>query len=286
MRQPIGLQSQPALETQARSRDLPAALPCTAAKNRRSIAFAVLAAMVWFVPFLLDVPTAAAQTTTTPPAPAHKPAQHHAKPSAAAAAPAPLEIPVPVQAPAPVAEVPHWPANDHPVDAAVTWDSQGLSIQAANSSLQQILDDFSAATGAKVEGLGTDQRVFGAYGPGLARDVLSQLLQGSGYNVLMIGDQGQGAPREIVLTPRQPGDAQAAKGNQPTANDEDSDADDAAPQPSPVPNRPGFNPGAPINPRERMQEIQQRRQQLEQNQQNGQPGQTLPPPPSPSNPQN
>jgi hypothetical protein len=170
------------------------------------------------------------------------------------------------------------------VDASVTWDSQGLSIQAANSSLQQILDDFAAATGAKVEGLGTDQRVFGAYGPGLARDVLSQLLQGSGYNVLMIGDQGQGAPRQIVLTPRQAGDAQPAKANQPNPTDDDADVEEP-PQPSPAPNRPGFNPGAPINPRDRMQEIQQRRLQMEQNQQNGQPSQPVQPPP-PSNPQN
>jgi len=33
-----------------------------------------------------------------------------------------------------------------------------------------------------------------------ARDVLSELLDGSGYNVLMIGDQGQGTPRTLVLT--------------------------------------------------------------------------------------
>jgi hypothetical protein len=199
--------------------------------------------------------------------------------------------PTPVPAPTPAAEVPHWPANDHPVDASVTWDSQGLSIQAANSSLQQILDEISAATGAKVEGLGTDQRVFGAYGPGLARDVLLQLLQGSGYNVLMIGDQGMGTPREVVLTPRQAGDTQPTKATQPTPSEEDADVDDAAPQPSPAPNRPGFNPGAPINPRERMQEMQQRRQQMEQNRQNGQPAEPVqpvqaPPQPPPANPQN
>ena len=285
MRQPIPLQSQPAPGPQPRTHNSRVAFPRTAAQDHRWIAFAVVAAIVWpcvwFAPFLLDVPTVAAQSPATPPepAPAHKAAQHHVKPSAAAVAPAQQEAPVPIQAPSPVAEVPHWPANDHPVDATVTWDSQGLSIQAANSSLQQILDEFSAATGAKVEGLGTDQRVFGAYGPGLARDVLSQLLQGSGYNVLMIGDQGQGAPREIVLTPRQAGDTQPAKPTQSNPAEDDADVEEP-PQPTPAPNRPGFNPGAPINPRDRMQEIQQRRQQMEQNQQNGQP------PPPPSNPQN
>jgi len=283
MRQPIPLQPQPASGPQSpqpRTHHSPrVALACRAAQNPRWIAFAALAATVLFAPFLLDVPTAAAQSPGTPPdaVPVHKAAQHHAKPSAAVPVPAPQATPVPVQAPVP--EVPHWPANDQPRDASVTWDSQGLSIQAANSSLQQILDEFSAATGAKVEGLGTDQRVFGAYGPGLARDVLSQLLQGSGYNVLMIGDQGQGAPREIVLTPRQAGDTQPAKPTQSNPAEDDADVEEP-PQPTPAPNRPGFNPGAPINPRDRMQEIQQRRQQMEQNQQNGQP------PPPPSNPQN
>jgi len=282
MRQPIPLQSQPVPTTRSRIHSR-LAFPCSNAPKPHWIALAVLAAIVWFAPLLLDVPTVAAQYPATPPepAPVHKAAQHHAKPSAAVPIPTPQTTSVPVQAPAP--EVPHWPANDHPVDASVTWDSQGLSIQAANSSLQQILNDFSAATGAKVEGLGTDQRVFGAYGPGQARDVLSQLLQGSGYNVLMIGDQGQGTPREIVLTPRQAGDGQPAKPNQPTSAEDDADIDEAPPQPSPVPNRPGFNPG---NPRDRMQEIQQRRQQMEQNQQQGQPGQPPPPPPPPNNPQN
>ncbi len=56
--------------------------------------------------------------------------------------------------------------------------------------------------------MGQDQRIFGAYGPGPARDVLSQLLDGSGYNVLMIGDQGQGTPRRIVLSARPAGPAQ------------------------------------------------------------------------------
>jgi hypothetical protein len=151
---------------------------------------------------------AQAPAATSTSAPAHKPLHTHTRPSAAhpltppaAAAPAPAATPA-------VLEAPHWPANDRPVEASVVWDSQGLSIDAQNSSLEQILRDFSTATGAKVEGLASDERVFGFYGPGQARDVLSQLLQGSGYNVIMIGDQGQGAPRQIVLSVRQAGAAQ------------------------------------------------------------------------------
>ena len=158
--------------------------------------------------------------------------------------------------------MPLWPANETPVQASVTWDSHGLRIDAANSSLQQILRDVSTATGMRVDGLNADQRVFGAYGPGLARDVLSQLLQGSGYNVLMIGDQGQGAPRQIVLSSRRTGDAmQPVNNNQASAADDDVDADE---QPQAPPMRPGFAPGAPPrSPQQIMQEMQQRQQQMQ-----------------------
>jgi hypothetical protein len=144
-------------------------------------------------------------------------------------------------------EQPNWPVNDKPAPASVTWDSQGLSINAANSSLQQILNDVSTATGAKIEGLNSDERVFGAYGPGQARDVLSQLLHGSGYNVLLIGDQGQGTPREIVLSARQ-SSPQTPTANNPNNNpEEDTDADEQ-PQQEPRPGVPPFRPGGPMRP--------------------------------------
>jgi hypothetical protein len=169
-----------------------------------------------------------------------------------------------VQAPVapPVPQTPNWPAFDKPVEASVVWDSHGLAIDAANSSLEQILKDVSTATGTKVEGLSADQRVFGAYGPGQARDVLSQLLQGSGYNVIMIGDQGQGTPRQILLSVRQAGSAQPASKPSASGNEED-DADDQQQQPAvpePVPNRPGFPPGTPVRSPQMMQEMQQRQQ--------------------------
>src|SRR5580704_17074408 len=127
--------------------------------------------------------------------PAGSPATSTAKKSPRHRTPAPAPAPVEQPAPDPPApEVPHWPVNDTPVKPSVTWDSQGLRIQAANSSLHEILNQVSADTGAKVEGIGTDERVFGEFGPGTARVVVSQLLHGSSYNVLMIGDQGAGTP--------------------------------------------------------------------------------------------
>jgi hypothetical protein len=150
--------------------------------------------------------------------------------------------------------------------ASVTWDSQGLRIEATNSSLQQILNDVSAATGAKVEGLSSDERIFGAYGPGRARDVLSSLLHGSGYNVIMIGDQGQGAPRQIVLSSRHGAVApspSAAQGGADSGDDDaaDNDVDEQPQAPSPPPVRPGFAPGvAARSPQQVMQEMQQQRE--------------------------
>ena len=72
--------------------------------------------------------------------------------------------------------------------------------------------DVSLKTGAKVEGVGADERIFGAYGPGPARDVLTELLDGSGYNILMIGDLGQGTPRRDRAE-RAPRSRRQASGN-------------------------------------------------------------------------
>jgi len=235
---------------------------------------AVLAAVLAF----MGAPLVAAQApmpTDAPGSPAHRP---HAHPRPAAAQPlTPAPAPASETSEAHAAEgttatpeTPHWPVNDQAAVAAVTWDSQGLRIDAANSSLQQILKDISTATGAKVEGMSTDERVFGAYGPGQARDVLSQLLQGAGYNVMMIGDQGQGAPREILLSVRRSSDAQAAN-NKSGANNGDEDAADNEPdeppvQPQPMPMRPGFGPGGPRGGPQRMQDMRNQQQPPQNNQ--------------------
>ncbi|HEY1766468.1 MAG TPA: hypothetical protein VGG26_02375 [Terracidiphilus sp.] len=61
----------------------------------------------------------------------------------------------------------------------------------------------------KIEGLqaggAADQRIFGSYGPGAPREVLSDLLNGSHYNVLMMGNTPAGTPREMALSVRSAG---------------------------------------------------------------------------------
>lgn len=219
-----------------------------------------------------QIPAPAAGST---PKPMHKrkrpsPAHPTVAPPAAPIAPAPM---TPAEPPKP-----DWPAYAKPAEAAIVWDSKGLRIDAANSSLEQILKDVSTATGAKIEGLAADQRVFGQYGPGQARDVLSQLLLGSGYNVLMIGDQGQGAPRQVLLTVRQAAGAQPAARPALAASTDEDEAEEPAANQEQNQNRPGFAPGVPPrSPQQIMEEMRQRQQQMTPQ---GQPQ------PQPVNPQN
>ena len=132
-----------------------------------------------------------------------------------------------------------------------------------------------------MEGLNRDQRIFGVYGPGPARDVIAQLLDGSGYNVLMIGDLGQGTPRQIVLTSRT-GDAPKPDANNQPNTDSDSDAEPEEqaqqpepplpPQQQPPPMPTGAAPGVPVRNREQMvEDLQQRQLQQQQQQQQANP---------------
>jgi len=195
-------------------------------------------------------PSAAAQATTAKPSAATTHPSKRRKPRAKAATPAPQAA-----APAPP-PAPNWPINSQPERAAVTWDGHGLRIEAANSSLQQILTDITAATGAKIEGTASDQRVYGVYGPGAARDVLAQLLQGSGYNIVMMGENGQGVPRQVVLTNRNADGSAPVAAMRPQAQPEDDFEDTPEPQMETAPAPP---PQPPANPAE-MQNSPQRPQ--------------------------
>lgn len=170
---------------------------------------------------------------------------------------------------------PIWPANSNPDPATVIWNSSGLRVQASNSSLRQILDDVATATGTKLEGTCPDQRVFGEYGPAAARDVVLQLLSGSGCNVLLVGDQGHGTPREIVLTPRSPGNPaansyQVAPPEEQVENPESPDEEQPTVPHGPVP-QPRFNyrPGMQLRPSQQIPE-QMRERQTQTEPQNGQ----------------
>jgi hypothetical protein len=226
------------------------------------LALSVLALLV--VPAILGGKNLPAQTLAPQ---ATKPAQQQK-----AAAPEAI-APLPPASPAPIS-----PANQPPNQARVSWGSRGLEIEASNSSLNQILHQVAADTGAKLEGLTQDQRVFGTYGPGPGSDVLLKLLDGSGYNVLVIGGRDTDAPLEILLSVRSPAGPQTATNNQNRSNSKNDEAG-KQPEPDPPPNYPpepprpqaNQNPFAngepPRDPLQFMQEILQRQQKIDQQQQ-------------------
>ncbi len=223
-------------------------------------------------------PPVAAQAPASAQAPNAQPHKSRSHRSAKKEKPSPAPV---AQTAPPAPPMPDWPVNDKPNPASVVWDATGLRINASNASLQQILKEVATETGAKVEGPVPDQRVYGDFGPGQARDVLSQLLQGSGFNILLAGDVGQGAPREIVLSPRLAGAANSPNGMNRPQQDPDEDIpeqpEDQPQQAAPSPQmqntiRPGFGPNGPVRtPQQVMEEMQQRQmqqqQQLQQQQQ-------------------
>lgn len=207
---------------------------------------------------LLTASVAVAQAPTTP-------VKHHRKPHAAHAA-AQATPPAVVEPPKP-----DWPVNDRPAPASVTWDDRSLRVDASNSSLDQILGQITTATGAKIIGAAGDQRVFGVFGPGNPRDVLSQLLQGSGYNVVMVGDNGRGLPREVLLSERH------AAGNAPIMARAPQPEDDyEEPQPD---NSQMDAPPQPLDNQPRTPPQIQEQQRIQEQQMMQQPGQPQPQPP-------
>ena len=137
----------------------------------------------------------------------------------------------------------------------------------------------------KVDGLTHDERVFGSFGPGTPHDVLSDLLNGTPYNILMVGDLSNGAPGHLILTPASAGDVVPAPAPESgrTAEPADAEAGDQAPPPPPPQTAPrsqqpppGFPQGVKT-PQQLFEELQAMRQR--QQQQQTQPQQPPPPPP-------
>lgn len=177
----------------------------------------------------------------------------------------------PAYAASPLLDTPAKPAE-------VTLNQGQLSIKADNSSLTDILHRLAKDTGMTIDGLTRDQRIFGVYGPGTPREILSELLDGAGYNVLMLGNTDSGAPRELQLSARS--NVPAAAG-QPTtiAQQQDDDQDDSAALPPPTyppageaqphptvlaPNQTPAPNGGVKSPQELLQELQRMRRQQQQ----------------------
>jgi hypothetical protein len=170
--------------------------------------------------------TAPSQTTPAQTAPSQASREAHAKRNKK---PTPVAVAEP--APPPPPTVAPSLLEQPPAPATVTARGNELTVKADNSSLAQILHQVSSATGMKLDGLGGDERVFGSFGPGAPREVLTALLNGTSYNVLMVGDLPNGAPRQLLLTSRGAGGASPPPNANPSPaqahNPEEDTPDDA-----------------------------------------------------------
>ena len=92
------------------------------------------------------------------------------------------------------------PAHQPAVPANVQYINHQLTIKAKNASLKQILAEVTRLTGMTVEGLNSDVRVYGQYGPETANQTLSTLLDGLPYNYVIIGGDATHPPRKLVLS--------------------------------------------------------------------------------------
>ncbi len=123
--------------------------------------------------------------------------KRHRKPAKAAGQTAADQAIVTPAAPPP----PVPPAEQAARAAKVTFSQGNLSIDAENASLIQILGQVSHQTGMVVEGLGHDERIYGQYGPGTVASTLTKLLDGAGYDYVIIGGGGDRPPTKLSLTP-------------------------------------------------------------------------------------
>jgi hypothetical protein len=157
-----------------------------------------------------------------------------------------------LQTPAqPASRITYGTSTEHP--ATVTFTAGQLSVTANDSSLNQILRAISRATGMKITGGITDERVFGTYGPDNPAKVLSALLDGTSSNMLIIQSIAPtDAPVELVLSPRTGGPTPPNPNPQPFDNTPRSSQPVAPvrpswPIPEPTPPPPATtspNPGA------------------------------------------
>ena len=156
---------------------------------------------------------------------------------------APEPEPVVQQAP-PAPPSPQRPYEMAPVPPQVTYDGGQLTISAPNSTLADILSAVRVRVGTKVEfpSNASQERVAIQLGPGNPRAVLTQLLQGSPFDYILLGsEQDPNAVTELMLMRREAGGTTttAATGNipnqappQPEPADEESENE---PNPAPMP---------------------------------------------------
>jgi hypothetical protein len=211
--------------------------------------------------------------------------------------------------PPPLPSGPTGPVQQMPLDSIaavppqVTFHDNQLTIVAPNSTLSDILRAIRKQTGADIDVPAAPERVVTNLGPGPARDVLADLLNGSRFNYVLLGSPGNEAVlTRVVLVPKQTQPVVTANnpepqpgvqpGNPPPQAEEpdqseqamdaqdESAPDESAEQPTPEPEQ-STEPPDHANvktPQQMLQEMQQRQLMMQQNQQPV-PGSGMPPHP-------
>lgn len=216
----------------------------------------------------------------------------------------------PVEPPPPLPSGPTGrPVQQMPLDAIaavppqVTYENNQLTIVAPNSTLADILRAVRKQTGAEIEIPAAPERVVTHLGPGPAREVVADLLNGSRFNYVLLGSPsdesaltrvvlvaktgsqeitpnpvmagsppGSPAPQNPVVN--QPEPETAPEANEGEAADDSNNADENADQqPAEAEQQqpPQDQPQGIKTPQQMLQEMQQRQMQLQQQQPPGQP---------------
>src|SRR5579864_709189 len=225
----------------------------------------------------------------------------------------------PVEPPPPLPSGPTGrPVQQMPLDTIaavppqVTYENNQLTIVAPNSTLADILRAVRKQTGADIEIPAAPERVVTHLGPGPAREVVADLLNGSRFNYVLLGspsDQSaltrvvlvaKSGPQEIAPNPVVAGtpapenqavnqaEPEPAEANEAEAADDNNNADDNADQPAAEAEQqpPQDQQQGVKTPQQMLQEMQQRQMQLQQQQPPGQPpipGSGMPPHPPQEN---
>jgi hypothetical protein len=180
----------------------------------------------------------------------------------------------------------------------VKYEGSQLTIVAPNSTLADVLRAVRKQTGADIEIPSAPDRVVTRLGPGPAREVVAELLNGSRFNYVLLGSPSDdtaltrvvlvaksAAENAVAAAPQtgiqqvnngpppeqaaqaDPSEADAAAEDNAATDDSADQAAAEAEQPVTTPDQPGAK-----TPQQMLQEMQQRQMQLQQ-QQPGQPGQ-------------
>lgn len=151
----------------------------------------------------------------------------------------------------PTAQLQPAPANR----PQVAYADHKLSVQANNSSLNQILHEISQLTGITITGGVAEERVFGSYGPGPLSQILNELLDGTSSNMLFVSSEDN-KPAQLILTPRTGGptppnpnamrfeNAEADTDNNSPVNPPEPPDESSAQTPQTPPPAPGPQPAA------------------------------------------